>query len=49
MPIRGFPDRGVVACFNEPNQSGSIDDWNAPRNAPIRDPLNNIQNVVWHF
>lgn len=48
MPIRGFPDRGVVACFNEPNQSGSIDDWNAPRNAPIKDPLNNIQNVVWH-
>lgn len=48
MPIRGFPDKGVVACFNEPNQVGAVDDWNSPRNAPIKSPASNISNVVWH-
>ena len=48
MPIRGFTN-GVVACFDEPNQSGSIEDFDAPRNAPAKNPGSFFSNVQWHI
>lgn len=49
MPIRGFPTQGIVACFNEPDTGGSIEDFNASRNAPARDPGSYISYVQWHI
>lgn len=46
--IRGFPDQGVVACFEEPNTDGDIQDFDAPRNAPVKSPHLHLPLVTWH-
>ena len=46
--IRGFPVQGVVAVFDEPNQSGNWWDIDAPRNAPAKNPGANLSTVYWH-
>jgi hypothetical protein len=46
--IRGFPSQGVVACFVEPNTSGSKDDFDAPRNAPAKTPASYLSSIVFH-
>ena len=38
----------VVACFEEPNTTGSELDIDAPRNAPMKDPLNHLSAITWH-
>jgi hypothetical protein len=49
MPVfRGFPDANVVAIFDEPNQIGSIDDIDAPRNSPAKSPHLHMGSVYWH-
>jgi hypothetical protein len=43
--------RGIgstVACFEEPNTTGSELDINAPRNAPMKTPLSHLSAVTWH-
>lgn len=46
--VRGFPDQNKIAVFNEPNSSGSIEDYNSSRNTPIRNPAASIANVFFH-
>lgn len=46
--LRGFPLQGVVACFDEPNQTGDWRDIDAPRNAPAKDPGAYLSSVYWH-
>lgn len=46
--LRGFPVQGVVACFDEPNQSGDWWDIDAPRNAPAKNPGAYLSTVYWH-
>lgn len=46
--IRGFPNEGVVAVFDEPNELGDIEDFDAPRNAPAKYPHLNLPLVTWH-
>lgn len=48
MPIRGFPAEGVVACFDEPNTLGDIEDIDAPRNAPAKTPASYLTSLTWH-
>lgn len=48
MPIRGFPAEGVVACFDEPNTIGDIEDINAPRNDPVKNPINYLSDITFH-
>jgi hypothetical protein len=48
MPIRGFQSAGVVACFDEPNQTGAIGDLNAPRNAPAKSPQDHLDKMIFH-
>lgn len=48
VSIRGFPNEGVVACFTEPNTSGSVEDFNAPRNAPAKSPQDHLGRVTFH-
>lgn len=50
VPIRGglagAPDD--VACFVEAAGGGDWKDINAPRNGPLKDPINHLDKVVWH-
>lgn len=49
MPVfRGFPDQGVVAVFDEPNTTGDIEDFDAPRNGPAKNPAAHVGLVYWH-
>lgn len=48
MPIRGFPDENVLACFFEAPGGGDIDDFDAPRNAPAKNPIANLDRLVFH-
>lgn len=46
--IRGFPEQGVVACFEEPNEIGDALDLDAPRNAPAKNPVDHLDKIAWH-
>ncbi|WP_116654446.1 hypothetical protein [Pelagibacterium sediminicola] len=46
--IRGFKDQGIVACFEEPNTTGHPLDFDAPRNAPAKNPAAHVASVYWH-
>lgn len=46
--LRGFPNENKIAVFDEPNSSGSIEDFNASRNDPIKNPGQNISRVFFH-
>lgn len=46
--LRGFPDENVIAVFDEPNSSGSIEDYDAARNDPVKNPAQNISRVFFH-
>lgn len=49
MPVfRGFPVEGVVAVFEEPNTIGDIEDFDAPRNGPAKNPAAHVGSVYWH-
>lgn len=48
MPIRGFPEQNVVACFDEPNSSGDVSDYDAPRNAPVKNPESYLSDITFH-
>lgn len=50
MPIRGgfVGSPATVACFTEPNTTGSIQDINSPRNAPAKNPGAYPHLVQWH-
>ncbi|HEV7345788.1 MAG TPA: hypothetical protein VGN60_09190 [Devosia sp.] len=44
--FRGIGD--VAACFEEPNTLGSELDIDAPRNTPMKDPINHLSAITWH-
>lgn len=46
--ISGFKAQNVIACFNETAGGGEVLDYNAPRNAPVKNPIASIANVTWH-
>ncbi|WDR00759.1 hypothetical protein PSC71_08425 [Devosia sp. J2-20] len=46
--IRSNLTTNVVACFTETAGGGSKRDINAPRNAPMKDPINHLDKVTWH-
>jgi len=46
--IRGFPAQGIIACFDEAPGGGDPQDFNAPCNAPARDPYANLDRVFFH-
>ncbi|AKR55696.1 hypothetical protein XM25_07770 [Devosia sp. H5989] len=46
--IRGFPEEGIVACFEEAPGGGDIKDINSLCNAPAKDPAGNLSAVYWH-
>lgn len=48
LVFRAFPDVGVVAVFIEPNTTGAIDDIDAPRNAPAKNPASYWDAVKFH-
>ena len=48
VTLRGFPEENVIAVFDEPNNSGSIEDFDAARNDPIKNPSQNISRVFFH-
>lgn len=50
MPIafRGNITAGEVALFDEPNQTGSVFDIDAARNAPLKTPAENLDKVYFH-
>lgn len=48
MPIRGFPIESVVACFEEPNSIGAIDDFNSSRNSPVKSPELHLDKITFH-
>lgn len=50
MPIafRGNITAGEVALFDEPNQTGSVFDIDAARNAPLKTPASNLDKVYFH-
>lgn len=46
--VRGFPEQNKIAVFDEPNTSGSIEDYNSSRNTPVRSPAAFISSVYFH-
>lgn len=46
--VRGFPEQNKIAVFDEPNTSGSIEDYDAGRNSPVKNPAQNISRVFFH-
>ncbi len=46
--LRAFPDEGIVALYEEPSTSGAIDDIDAARNAPAKDPDSYFDMVYFH-
>lgn len=48
MPLRGFKDHGIVACFDEAPGGGAIFDINAARNAPAKTPADHLDKLIWH-
>ncbi|WP_127142832.1 hypothetical protein [Pelagibacterium montanilacus] len=46
--LRGFPAQGVVAVFDEAPGGGAIGNFDAPRNAPAKDPGQHTDRVYWH-
>ncbi|WEK05784.1 MAG: hypothetical protein P0Y65_05875 [Candidatus Devosia phytovorans] len=48
MPIRGFDTEGVVACFDEMPGGGAVFDIDAPRNAPVKNPAQHLDKIVFH-
>lgn len=46
--IRGFPSQNKVAVFDEPNTTGNIEDFDAPRNAPVKNPAQYLNFVYFH-
>lgn len=46
--LRGFPTENVIAVFDEPNSSGDMEDFDAPRNDPVKNPAANISRVFFH-
>lgn len=46
--VRGFPEQNKIAVFDEPNTSGSIEDYNSSRNSPVRSPASFISSVYFH-
>lgn len=50
MPVFGcFPAENIIAVFDEPNQIGDVEDINAPRNAPAKNPATYLSSVYWHI
>lgn len=37
-----------MACFEEPNTTGGVLDIDAPRNAPMKTPIDHLDKVFWH-
>lgn len=50
MPIRGglAGAPNTVACFIETPGGGDWRDIDAPRNAPMKNPMNHLDKVIWH-
>lgn len=46
--IKGNIFSDVVACFEEPNETGDVLDFNAPRNVPLGDPAGHLDKIAWH-
>lgn len=46
--LRGFPADNIVAVYDEASGGGAIDDLNAPRNAPAKNPGAHLSSVYWH-
>jgi len=43
-----FPDQNVAAAFDDAPGGGDVQDFNAPRNRPVREPWNWVDHVYWH-
>lgn len=48
VAFRAFPDAGIVAMFDEPNQTGDVHDIDAPRNAPAKTPEDHLDKIYFH-
>lgn len=48
MRFRGISSAGIVACFTEPNTTGTWNDINAPRNAPMKTPGDYLDDIAFH-
>lgn len=48
MALTRFFANGVIASFEEPNQIGEIYDFDAPRNAPAKDPGGHMSALEFH-
>jgi hypothetical protein len=48
LAFRAFPQAGVVALFDEPNQTGNVHDFDASRNAPAKTPADWLPNIYFH-
>lgn len=44
---RSFPN-GVIAIFDEPNRTGDVLDFDAPRNAPAKFPADYLDKLYFH-
>ena len=50
MPVlRGFPAENIVAVYDEAPGGGDIENINAPRNAPAKNPGAHLDRVYWHI
>ena len=47
--IRSFETENIVACYEEATGGGAIGDFDAPRNAPAKNPGAHIDKVTWHI
>lgn len=45
---RRFPAEGIVAIFDEPNQTGDVHDIDAARNAPAKTPADHLDKIYFH-
>lgn len=45
---QGFAAQNVVAIYDEPNTTGDFRSFDAPRNAPAKNPAAHLALVYWH-
>jgi hypothetical protein len=45
---QGFAAQNVVAIYDEPNTTGDFRSFDAPRNAPAKNPVAHLPQLYWH-
>lgn len=48
IAFRTFAAEGIVALFDEPNDTGDVHDIDAPRNAPAKSPEDHLDKIYFH-